>query len=71
MNQILHRVFGIIVLRGEPGSTNLQPRMHSGFMDPLPTLTTGDEGDISNLCQYGWYEWYYFRDQTAAFPTVW
>ena len=21
------------------------------------TVTTGDEGDISNLCQYGWYEW--------------
>ena len=32
------------------------------------TATTGDEGDISNLCQYGWYEWCYFRDQTAAFP---
>ena len=32
------------------------------------TLTTGDEGNISNLCQYGWYEWFYFRDQTAAFP---
>ena len=32
------------------------------------TLTTGDEGDISNLCQYGWYEWCYFRDHTAAFP---
>ena len=32
------------------------------------TLTTGDEGDISNLCQYRWYEWCYFRDQTAAFP---
>ena len=31
-------------------------------------LTTGDEGDISNLCQYEWYEWCYFRDQTAAFP---
>ena len=31
------------------------------------TLTTGDEGNISNLCQYGWYEWHYFRDQTAAF----
>ena len=57
------------VMRGEPGSITLQPRMHSGFMDPLPhTLTTGDEGDISNLCQYGWYEWCYFRDQTAAFP---
>ena len=24
-------------LRAEPGSTTLQPRMHSGFMDPLPT----------------------------------
>ena len=32
------------------------------------TLSTGDEGDISNLCQYGWYEWFYFRDQTAEFP---
>ena len=32
------------------------------------TVTTGDEGDISNLCHYGWYEWCYFRDQTAAFP---
>ena len=31
------------------------------------TVTTGDEGDISNLCQYGWYEWCYFRDQTVAF----
>ena len=29
---------------------------------------TGDEGDISNLCQYAWYEWRYFRDQTVAFP---
>ena len=33
------------------------------------TVTTGDEGDISNLCQYGWYEWCYFRDHTAAFPS--
>ena len=24
--------------------------------------------DISNLCQYTWYECWYFRDQTAAFP---
>ena len=24
--------------------------------------TTGEEGDISNLCQFGWYEWCYFRD---------
>ena len=34
------------------------------------THPTGDEGDISNLCQYAWYEWCYFRDQTAAFPTT-
>ena len=32
------------------------------------TATMGDEGDISNLCQYGWYEWCYYREQTAAFP---
>ena len=36
-NRILHCVFGITVLRGEPGSTTLQLRMHSSFMDPLPT----------------------------------
>ena len=32
------------------------------------TVTIGDEGDISNLCQYGWYEWCYYRDHTTAFP---
>ena len=35
--RILHCVFGITVLRGEPGSTTLQLRMHSSFMDPLLT----------------------------------
>ena len=24
------------------------------------TATFGEEGDISNLCQFGWYEWVYF-----------
>ena len=32
------------------------------------TITTGEEGDISSLCQFGWYEWCYFRDHKAAFP---
>jgi hypothetical protein len=32
------------------------------------TVTTGDEGDISNLCRYDWYEWCYFRDQRQRFP---
>ena len=27
----------------------------------------GDIGDISNLCQFGWYEWVYFCQETAAF----
>ena len=32
------------------------------------TDLTGDEGDISNLCQYNWYDWCYFRDRTEPFP---
>ena len=32
------------------------------------TITTGDEGDISNLCQYARYEWCYVREQAPAFP---
>jgi hypothetical protein len=32
------------------------------------TLTLGEEGDISNLCQFGWYEWCFYREHTAAFP---
>ena len=32
------------------------------------TLTTGNDGDISNLCQFNWYEWCYFRQQKESFP---
>ena len=32
------------------------------------TATLAEEGDISSLCQFGWYEWCYYREQTAAFP---
>jgi hypothetical protein len=32
------------------------------------TATTSTEGDISNLCQYDWYKWCYFRDHGAGFP---
>ena len=28
----------------------------------------GDDGDISSLCQHGFYDWVYYRDQTATFP---
>ena len=30
--------------------------------------TLNKMGDISNLCQFNWYEWVYFRHHTAAFP---
>ena len=32
------------------------------------TVLTSDEGDISSLCQFGWYEWCYYRDHTEQFP---
>ncbi len=31
-------------------------------------MTFGTEADISNLCQYGWYERVYFRDVKTFFP---
>ena len=30
--------------------------------------TLNNMGDISNLCQFGWYEWVYFREHKAQFP---
>ena len=50
MNQILHCVFGIIVLRGEPGSLTLQPKMHLGFMDPLLTRLPLVMKETSHTC---------------------
>jgi hypothetical protein len=32
------------------------------------TVTKGEEGDISNLCRFAWYDWCYHREHTAAFP---
>jgi hypothetical protein len=32
------------------------------------TRMTGQTYDISNLCQFGWYDWVYFRDEKASFP---
>ena len=32
------------------------------------TATMAEEGDISSLCQFGWYEWCYYHEHTAAFP---
>ena len=30
--------------------------------------TFGEEPDISNICQFGFYDWVYYREQTAKFP---
>ena len=32
------------------------------------TAETSDVGNISNLCNFSFYEWCYYRDQEAAFP---
>jgi hypothetical protein len=32
------------------------------------TALTGEEGDISNLSQYQWYDWCYYREQKEKFP---
>ena len=29
---------------------------------------TNEDGDIFNLCQFGWYEWCYYCEHTAGFP---
>ena len=32
------------------------------------TATFGEEGDISNLCKYDWYDWVYFWDGSSKYP---
>ena len=32
------------------------------------TSLTSEEGDISNLCQFGWYQWCYYCKHGASFP---
>eukprot|EP00957_Ditylum_brightwellii_P141006 10742407-Ditylum_brightwellii.AAC.1 len=33
----------------------------------LHIALTGEEGDITSLCTYKWYEWCYFRDRNMSF----
>jgi len=32
------------------------------------TQLMSEEADISNICQYKWYEWCYYREGTNKFP---
>ena len=34
------------------------------------TTTLAEEGDISSLCQFGWYEWCYYHEHTTVFSTT-
>ena len=48
---------------------NLMAQDHTKIQGTMPhTATTGKEGDISNLCQYKWYDRCYYREHTAKFP---
>ena len=42
---------------------NLMARDHIKIRGTMPhTATTDEDGDISNLCQYKWYDWSYYRE---------
>ena len=48
---------------------NLMAKDHIKIRGMTPhTATTGEEGDMSNLYQYKWYDWCYYREHTANFP---
>ena len=48
---------------------NLTSRDHIKVHGSNPHAETfGEQEDISNLCQFRWYEWCYFHDHKAPFP---
>ena len=48
---------------------NLTPKKLFSLKGNTPHFDVfGEEGDISNLCQFGFYDWCYFREQKAPFP---
>ena len=50
---------------------NLTSHDHIKVRGSNPHMETfGEQGDISNLCQFRWYQWCYFRDHKAPFPTT-
>ena len=55
----------------ERRAANVTPTENNIFllqvMNPY-MATLVDMGDISNLCQFVWYEWVYFFQKTAVFP---
>ena len=49
---------------------NVTPKNLFQLNGNTPTVATfGVEGDISNICQFGWYDWCYYRENSkVAFP---
>ena len=49
---------------------NVTPRDLFQLNGNTPTAATfGTQGDISNICQFGWYDWCYFREEgKVQFP---
>ena len=51
-------------------------RIHNAVPRPLfqnnglspHAATFGSQGDISSICNFGWYEWIYYRDKESSFP---
>ena len=53
----------------QPRINNLTAKDNFKLHGTTPhTATMAEEGDISSLCQFGWYEWCCYREHTAAFP---
>ena len=49
--------------------TNLTAKNNFKLHGMTPhTATLAEEGNISSLCQFGWYKWCYYCEHTAAFP---
>ena len=53
--------------RVQINNLTVKPRFNLHGTNPYTQLKN-EEGDISNLCQYGWYDWVYFREKSAKFP---
>ena len=62
---------GSVGLLSQVMGQDLQPKARDHFKvhgtNPH-TATTGEEGDISNVSTYRWYEWCYYREHTNRFP---
>ena len=44
-----------------------RPLFQNNGLSPY-SATFGTQGDISNICNFGYYEWVYYRDKTSSFP---